>query len=169
MACILSKSILYVPSSRPFWMASVNAVFLALQTTKMSDLLTLVREVPIHGLAVTMPLKEDILKHLEKTDPISEKIGACNTVIRAQDGKLYGFNTDVAAVVRPLERRLQLKGAKILVLGAGGAARAAVFGLKEKGAEVFILNRTTEDAQKKFPKGVKVIKPYLRYTPQPNK
>ena len=127
---------------------TVNAVFLALQTTKMSDLLTLVREVPIHGLAVTMPLKEEILKHLEKTDPISEKIGACNTVIRAQDGKLYGFNTDVAAAVRPLERRLQLKGAKILVLGAGGAARAAVFGLKEKGAEVFILNRTAEDAQK---------------------
>lgn len=127
---------------------TVNAVFLALQTTKMNDLLTLVREVPIHGLAVTMPLKEDILKHLEKTDPISEKIGACNTVVRAQDGKLYGFNTDVAAVVRPLERRLQLKGAKILVLGAGGAARAAVFGLKEKGAEVFILNRTVADGQK---------------------
>ncbi|HVW77111.1 MAG TPA: shikimate dehydrogenase [Alloacidobacterium sp.] len=127
---------------------TVNAVFLALQTTKVSDLLTLVREVPVHGLAVTMPLKEDILKHLEKTDPISEKIGACNTVVRAQDGKLYGFNTDVAAVVRPLERRLSLKGAKILVLGAGGAARAAVFGLKEKGAEVFILNRTSEDGQR---------------------
>ncbi len=95
-----------------------------------------------------MPLKEDILEHLEKTDPISEKIGACNTVVRAQDGKLYGFNTDVAAVVRPLERRLQLKGAKVLVLGAGGAARAAAFGLKEKGAEVFILNRTAEDGQK---------------------
>ncbi len=127
---------------------TVNAVFLALQTTKMNDLLTLVREVPVHGLAVTMPHKEEILKHLEKTDPISEKIGACNTVVRAQDGKLYGFNTDVAAVVRPLERRLQLKGARILILGAGGAARAAVFGLKEKGAEVFILNRTTEDGQK---------------------
>ncbi|HLH36509.1 MAG TPA: shikimate dehydrogenase [Alloacidobacterium sp.] len=127
---------------------TVNAVFLALQTTKLKDLLTLVREVPIHGLAVTMPLKEEILEHLEKTDPISEKIGACNTVVRAQDGKLYGFNTDVAAVVRPLERRLQLKGAKVLVLGAGGAARAAVFGLKEKGAEVFILNRTAADGQK---------------------
>ncbi len=116
---------------------TVNAVFLGMQTTKLNDLLTLVREVPVHGLAVTMPLKEDILEHLEKTDPISQKIGACNTVVRAQDGKLYGFNTDVAAVVRPLERRLQLKGAKILVLGAGGAARAAVFGLKEKGAPRF--------------------------------
>ena len=127
---------------------TVNAVFLALQTTKLSDLLTLVREVPISGLAVTMPLKEEILKHLEKTDPLSEKVGACNTVVRSQDGKLYGFNTDVAAIVRPLERRLQLKGAKILVMGAGGAARAAVFGLKDKGAEVFILNRTAETAQK---------------------
>jgi 3-dehydroquinate dehydratase/shikimate dehydrogenase len=127
---------------------TVNAVFLALQTTRITDLLSLVKEVPIQGMAVTMPFKEEILKHLEKTDPVSEKIGACNTVVRAQDGKLYGFNTDVAAVVRPLERRLQLKGAKILVLGAGGAARAAVFGLKDKGAEVFILNRTAEEAQK---------------------
>ena len=50
--------------------------------------------------------------------------------------------------MRPLERRLQLKGAKILVMGAGGAARAAVFGLKDKGAEIFILNRTAEAAQK---------------------
>ncbi len=98
---------------------TVNAVFLALQTAKLGDLLTLVREVPINGLAVTMPLKEEILKHLERTDPLSEKVGACNTVVRSQDGKLYGFNTDVAAIVRPLERRLQLKGAKVLVLGAG--------------------------------------------------
>jgi len=127
---------------------TVNAVFLALHTTKLSDLLTLVREVPINGLAVTMPLKEEVIKHLERTDPLSEKVGACNTVVRSQDGKLYGFNTDVAAIVRPLERRLQLKDAKILVMGAGGAARAAVFGLKDKGAEVFILNRTPETAQK---------------------
>src|SRR5205823_1356719 len=65
-----------------------------------------------------------------------------------QDGKLYGFNTDTAGVVRPLEQRIALQGARILVLGAGGAARAAVFGLKERGAEVFILNRTPAPAQK---------------------
>lgn len=127
---------------------TVNAVFLPLQTTRMSDLLTLTREVPLHGLAITMPFKSDILKHLEKTDALSGKIGACNTVVRAQDGKLYGFNTDVAAIIRPLERRLQLKGARVLVLGAGGAARAAVFGLADRGAEVFIFNRTPETAKK---------------------
>jgi len=127
---------------------TVNGVFLPLQTTRLTDLLTLARDVPLQGLAITMPFKTDILKHLAKTDVLSEKIGACNTVVRAQDGKLYGFNTDVAAVVRPLERRLPLRGAKILVLGAGGAGRAAVFGLVEKGAEVFVWNRTAETAKK---------------------
>ena len=126
---------------------TVNAVFLPLQTTKMSDLLRLANEVPLHGLAVTMPFKGEILKHLEKTDALSEKIGACNTVVRSQDGKLYGFNTDVAAIVHPLQRRLQLRGARVLVLGAGGAARAAVFGLVDKGAEVTIWNRTPEAAK----------------------
>jgi 3-dehydroquinate dehydratase/shikimate dehydrogenase len=127
---------------------TVNGVFLALETKKLSDLLKLVQDVPIQGLAVTMPLKQEILPYLAKTDPISEKIGACNTIVRSQDGRLFGFNTDVGGIVRPLERRLQLRGAKILVLGAGGAARAAVFGLTEKGAEVTILNRTPETAQK---------------------
>lgn len=126
---------------------TVNAVYLALQTNKLSDLLRLVHEIPIQGVSITMPLKQEILPHLEQTDPLSAKIGAVNT-IRMLDGKLYGFNTDVAGIVGPLEKRMSLRGAKILVLGAGGAARAAVFGLRDKGAEVFILNRTPETAQK---------------------
>jgi 3-dehydroquinate dehydratase/shikimate dehydrogenase len=125
---------------------TVNGVFLPLETKKLSDLLHLMREVPLHGLAVTMPLKEEILPHLAKTDAISTRVGACNTIVRATDGKLYGFNTDVSAILRPLERRLSLKGARVLVLGAGGAARAAVFGMADKGAEVFILNRSPETA-----------------------
>ena len=106
------------------------------------------RDIPIHGLSITMPYKEAILKHLDNTDSHTTKIGACNTVVRAQDGKLYGFNTDAAGVVRPLEQRITIEKAKILVLGAGGAARAAVFGLKERGAEVYIMNRSAAPAQK---------------------
>jgi 3-dehydroquinate dehydratase/shikimate dehydrogenase len=128
---------------------NVNAVYLALHAKTLKDLLTCVREIPIHGLSITMPYKESILPYLDNTDTHTTKIGACNTVVRAQDGKLYGFNTDTSGVVRPLERRLStLQDAKILVLGAGGAARAAVFGLKERGAEVFILNRSAVPAQK---------------------
>ncbi len=68
--------------------------------------------------------------------------------MRSQDGKLYGFNTDTSGVVRPLEQRITLNDAKILVIGAGGAARAAVFGLKDRGAQVFIMNRSLAAAQK---------------------
>jgi 3-dehydroquinate dehydratase/shikimate dehydrogenase len=128
---------------------NVNAVYLSLHAKTLKDLLNCVRAIPIHGLSITMPYKEAILPFLDNTDSHTTKIGACNTVVRAQDGKLYGFNTDTSGVVRPLERRLStLQDAKILVLGAGGAARAAVFGLKERGAEVFILNRSAAPAQK---------------------
>jgi 3-dehydroquinate dehydratase / shikimate dehydrogenase len=128
---------------------NVNAVYLALHAKSLKDLLNCVREIPIHGLSITMPYKETIIPYLDNTDSHTTKIGACNTVVRAQDGKLYGFNTDTSGVVRPLERRLStLQDAKILVLGAGGAARAAVFGLKERGAEVYILNRNLAAAKK---------------------
>jgi 3-dehydroquinate dehydratase/shikimate dehydrogenase len=125
---------------------SVNAVMLPLKVRVLDDLLTVVRELPLGGVAVTMPLKQELLPHLANMDPLTARIGACNTLRTGADGKLYGFNTDVAGVVRPLEKRLRLKGARILVVGAGGAARAAVFGLVEQGAEVFIVNRTHETA-----------------------
>ena len=127
---------------------SVNAVLIPLKTSALDDLLTLVRELPLAGVAVTMPLKQEVLSHLANADPLTTRIGACNTLRTGADGKLYGFNTDVAGVIRPLEKRLKLKGARIAVLGAGGAARAAVFGLVEQGAEVFIVNRTHENAVK---------------------
>ena len=129
-----------------FQRESVNAVMLPLKTKTLDDLLTLVRELPLGGVAVTMPLKQEVLPHLANMDPLTAKIGACNTLRTGADGKIYGFNTDVAGVVRPLEKRMRLKGARIAVLGAGGAARAAVFGLVEQGAEVFVVNRTHEKA-----------------------
>jgi 3-dehydroquinate dehydratase/shikimate dehydrogenase len=125
---------------------NVNAVMLPLKTRALDDLLTLARELPLGGVAITMPLKQEVLPFLANMDPLTARIGACNTLRTGADGKLYGFNTDVAGVVRPLEKRLRLKGARILVVGAGGAARAAVFGLVEQGAEVFVVNRTHENA-----------------------
>ncbi len=127
---------------------NVNGVYLPLHAKTLKDLIRCVREIPLHGLSITMPYKQAILPYLDNTDAHTTKIGACNTVVRGQDGKLYGFNTDAAGVVRPLEQRLSIESAKVLVLGAGGAARAAVFGLKERGAEIWILNRTSLKAQK---------------------
>src|SRR3981081_4811994 len=81
---------------------NVNGVYLPLHAKTLKDLIYCVREIPLHGLSVTMPYKQSILAHLDNTDAHTAKIGACNTVVRQQDGKLYGFNTDTAGVVRPL-------------------------------------------------------------------
>ncbi len=126
----------------------VNAVYLPLQVDDVGDLLTLTRELPIDGLSITMPYKQQILPYLDQVDDLSKCIGAVNTVLRGPNGKLHGFNTDVAGVTDPLERRLPLKGARVLLLGAGGAASAAAFGLVDKGAKVVISNRTPESAQR---------------------
>jgi 3-dehydroquinate dehydratase/shikimate dehydrogenase len=125
-----------------------NGVYLPLHTKTLKDLIHCVRGIPLHGLSITMPYKQAILPHLDNTDAHTAQVGACNTVVRGAEGKLYGFNTDITGVIRPLEQRLSIEKARVLVLGAGGAARAAVFGLRERGAEVWILNRTSVKAQK---------------------
>jgi 3-dehydroquinate dehydratase/shikimate dehydrogenase len=127
---------------------NVNGVYVPLHAKTLKDLIHCMREIPIHGLSVTMPYKQAIIEYLDNSDAHTAKIGACNTVVRGQEGKLFGFNTDIAGVLRPLEQRVAIDGTKVLVMGAGGAARAAVFGLKERGAEVWILNRTAAKAQK---------------------
>jgi 3-dehydroquinate dehydratase/shikimate dehydrogenase len=137
----VSHSLSPLMQNSAFHRERINAVYLPLKTESVEDLLTLVRELPLSGLSVTMPLKQKVLAHLANVDPLTAKLGACNTIRMGADGKLYGFNTDVAGVVRPLEKRLNLKGARILVLGAGGAARAAVYGLVDKGASVSVWSR----------------------------
>ncbi len=143
----VSHSLSPVMMNAAFRRETVNAVYLALHAKSLKDLLACVRDIPIRGLSITMPYKQDILDELENSDPLTRQIGACNTVVRAADGKLYGFNTDVAGVIVPLEQRMSLAGARVLIVGAGGVARAAAFGLKNKGAEVFLTNRTAEKGQ----------------------
>jgi len=103
------------------------------------------RKMGIHGLTCTIPHKVKVMKYLDEIDETAKKIGAVNTVLN-RDGKLIGFNTDWQGVVIPLEKITSLSGKQALVLGAGGAARAVVFGLLKKGAKVKIFNRTKEKA-----------------------
>ena len=128
----ISHSLSPVMMNAAFRRETVNAVYLALHAKNLKDVLACVKDTPMRGLSVTMPYKQEILSALENSDPLTKQIGACNTVVRAADGKLYGFNTDVAGMVSPLEQRLPLNGARILIVGAGGAARAAAFGLNQQ-------------------------------------
>ncbi len=130
-----------------FRAAGIDAVYLPLHTTTIDDLLALTRGLPIAGLSVTMPWKVEILPKLDEVDPLAAAIGAVNTVVRREDGSLWGTNTDAAAIAEPLAERLSLRGVPILILGAGGAARAAAFALRQAGAEVWILNRTRAAAE----------------------
>lgn len=100
----------------------------------------------INGISVTSPYKETIIKYLDGLEEDAKKIGAVNTIIN-EGGKLIGYNTDWIGAVVPLEKRTNLKGKKVAVLGAGGAAKAVVFGLTKKGAKVKIYNRTLRKAK----------------------
>ncbi|MFA6016911.1 MAG: shikimate dehydrogenase [Patescibacteria group bacterium] len=103
------------------------------------------RKMGIHGLTCTIPHKIEVMKYLDEIDEVAKKIGAVNTVLN-QNGKFIGFNTDWLGVVTPLEKIIDLSKRKVLVLGAGGAARAAIFGLSKRKAKVTIFNRTKEKA-----------------------
>lgn len=100
------------------------------------------------GCNVTVPYKRDVLPYLVKIDPLAERIGAVNTLVRAEDG-FKGYNTDMPGLYRALMRDgVKVEGEDILILGAGGVARAVAVLLAEKGASrIFILNRTLEKAE----------------------
>jgi shikimate dehydrogenase len=84
---------------------------------------------------------------LQDCDALSADIGAVNTVVVRRDGSLYGCNTDYVGVLRALERKLSLAKSRVLILGAGGSARAAAFALVRAGAAVAICARRTATAR----------------------
>ena len=125
----------------------VNAAYLPCQTARIRDFLVFARRMNFQGFSVTMPYKRAIIEHLDWLDPLATRIGACNTV-SIQRGKWMGWNTDAAAVVEVLAKRMRLTGSRILILGAGGAARAAAHALRAEGAELLIAARRAAAAER---------------------
>ena len=111
------------------------------------------KKIKISGFNVTIPHKVEMMKYLNDLDHNCKKIGAVNTVLN-DDGILRGFNTDMDGFLEPIKRKeINIKNTSILLLGAGGAARAIVTGFQKEGAkEITIINRTKEkgDALAKF-------------------
>jgi 3-dehydroquinate dehydratase/shikimate dehydrogenase len=104
-------------------------------------------ELGVAGISVTIPHKKKIFDYLDECEPLAEEIGAVNTVIIRRNGKLVGSNTDYVGALRALEGKLQLKGSRILIVGAGGSARAVAFALTKAGAEVFVCARRKRAAE----------------------
>lgn len=124
----------------------VNAVLLPFLVNDLKDFLAACPKFGVKGFAITLPHKQAILTHLDECDPLAARIGAVNTVVIRGDGRLYGYNTDYVGVLRALSSRVELKGSRVLLLGAGGAARAAAFALVEAGAIVSICARRESQA-----------------------
>jgi shikimate dehydrogenase len=125
-----------------------DAVYLAFDVLPagLADAMRGARALGVRQLAVSLPHKQAVMDHLDQIEPTARRIGAVNTVTRV-DGALVGANTDWLGAVRALEPALPLRGARAVVLGAGGTARAVVFGLLERGARVRVLNRSPERAR----------------------
>lgn len=101
----------------------------------------------LRGLSITAPHKKAVLKLLDWVDDEALKIGAVNTVVMEGE-QLLGYNTDAHGLIEPLKRRFgSLAGTRVAVLGAGGAARAALYALQSEGADITVFARDQEKAQ----------------------
>lgn len=99
----------------------------------------------IAGFSVTMPYKEAVMDYLDNVEVLAKNVASVNTVQNAKF-VLNGFNTDATGAIKALQEKTKINGKKALVLGAGGAARAIIYALREFGAEVFVFNRTPDKA-----------------------
>jgi shikimate dehydrogenase len=113
----------------------VNAVYVAFQVVDLPQAVSGLRGLDIGGVSVTIPFKEEIIPLLDVLDLRAANIGAVNTVAN-RNGRLIGYNTDWLGAVTALQEKTDLEGRHVLILGAGGAARAIAFGIISVGGRV---------------------------------
>ncbi len=126
----------------------VDAAYLAFDVLPedLSAAISGMRALGIRQLAISIPHKQAVIALLDAVDETAQRIGAVNTVTR-RGATLVGSNTDWLGAVRAIERVTGLADTRAVVLGAGGAARAVVYGLRAHGAKVTVLNRSPDRAR----------------------
>jgi shikimate dehydrogenase len=128
-----------------FTTLGLNCSYIAfrVQENQLKNSMDSLRAINIGGFNVTMPHKVTVLNYVDRSDKIVEMVGATNT-INNEGGKFCAYNTDVVGFIQPLrQRKIDLNGYEVLILGAGGAARAVAVALsQEKGvSRINIFNR----------------------------
>ena len=124
-----------------FSASGLNSVYVPFPASDVSNAMAGFRALGMRGVSVTIPHKQAVIEYLDEIDPVAKKIGAVNTLV-IENGTIKGLNTDWIGANRALEEHISLTGKKVLLLGAGGSAKAIGFGLIEAGAEVSIVSRT---------------------------
>jgi shikimate dehydrogenase len=119
--------------------------YVPFEVADLPGAITGMRALGIRGFGVSQPYKQAVMPLLDELEPVAARIGAVNTIVNTA-GRLVGHNTDWVGAVRALEEARPLAGVRTLLVGAGGAARAIAFGLRERGAQVTIANRDAAKA-----------------------
>jgi shikimate dehydrogenase len=119
----------------------LNKVYLPFPVQDLGAAVIGLKALGVKGVSVTIPHKQAVIAHLDGIDPVAAKIGAVNTLVIAGD-TVTGSNTDWLGANAALQEFTALAGSRVLLLGAGGSARAIGFGLLEEGAEVTLASRT---------------------------
>jgi shikimate dehydrogenase len=145
-----------------------KAHFTAFAVDDLASAITGIRALGVAGVSVTLPHKTEVLKYLDWISPEALEIAAVNTIVNRQ-GQLCGYNTDVAGALNALVKKVDPAGKRVLIIGAGGAARALVYGAVKAGAEVVITNRSSERGlrlAKEF--GAKFLTPFdlVEFSPE---
>jgi 3-dehydroquinate dehydratase/shikimate dehydrogenase len=146
----IAHSLSPVIHNRGFATLGLDAVYVPFRAKRIEAFFSAAEALDIRGASVTMPHKEEVLRYLENRDPAVQAIGACNTLVKASSG-WRGFNTDYSGFLAPIREdidKLAKEKRCATVIGAGGAARSALWALVQEGFRVLVLNRTVEKAQK---------------------
>lgn len=128
----------------------INAVYIPIVSPNIHEVLDFAKQIGIQGLSVTVPHKENVLPLLSKLSTGVQKIGACNTIVRQNDGTWAGYNTDSIGIEQALLDFIKvknLKHRKVAIIGAGGAAKAVAYTVKQLGGKACIFNRTLAKAK----------------------
>jgi shikimate dehydrogenase len=118
----------------------LSFAYIPFEVSDLAGALAGMRALGIRGVGVSHPYKREVIAKLDALDPVAERIGAVNTIVHV-GARLVGYNTDWIGAVRALEEVRSIAGARVLLVGAGGAARAIAFGLHERGGRTTIANR----------------------------
>lgn len=133
--------------SAAFKKLGLNYVYLAFKVENLKEAITGLKEIGFIGANITIPYKVEIIKYLDWVEETAKRIRAVNTVVNS-DGILKGYNTDIEGFLKPLEEKITIKDKEIVLVGAGGAARAIAYGISQKGGKLTVLNRTPEKAKR---------------------
>jgi shikimate dehydrogenase len=136
---------MYAMYNAAFEALGLNYIYVPLVVKDLEKAVEGVRHLGIKAIGVTIPYKIDVLPYLDKLDSDARRIGAVNAIVN-HDGTLLGANTDGKGAVKALQEITALAGKKVVLLGAGGAARAIAFAIVDEGGSLVIVNRTKDAA-----------------------